>query len=196
MHPDLIYFAGYANDASILLANSNIQNGSTTLMGGDALFVVGDYTLTALSTTFRYFYFTSFAYINPPQNASQKTFWQLYQAQFDPKQINPQVFSYSQPDSVVILTNDAINVLIKGYQNAVTDTKSSLVTPNDVRIGLSQINSAHPFSGVSGQIAFDKNGNPINKTIVMLHGDTINDLRIEACNTRSQCPKTYLEASV
>lgn len=196
MHPDLIYFAGYANDASILLTNTNIQNGSTLLMGGDALFVEGDYTITALNTTFQYLYFTSFAYINPPQNTSQEVFQQSYQAQFDPEQNHPQVFGYSQPDSVAILTNDAINVFIKGYQNALTNTKSSLITPNDIRIGLSQINSARPFSGVGGQIAFDKNGNPINKTIVMLHGDTINDLRIEACNTRSQCPKAYLEASV
>jgi ABC-type branched-subunit amino acid transport system substrate-binding protein len=42
------------------------------------------------------------------------------------------------------------------------------ITPQDLQQGLQGINGENSFQGVSGQIAFDPNGDPVNKAFVLL----------------------------
>lgn len=178
-HPDLdlIYFAGYARDASPVLLNLESQHATTRLMGGDALFIPGDYTQAAKNSNFKNLYFTSFTYIDP-HNAKQSAFLKFYQTTYDPHNTNPQTYGSSLADSDVILSYDATNTYLQGYQNALAADPTA-ITPDRVRTGLSEIDSEYAYKGISGIIAFASDGNPVNKQVIMLHGgQNINNLQI------------------
>ncbi len=189
-HPDLIYFAGYARDASTLLLYLDSQHSATLLMGGDALFIPGDYTPAAKNSNFHNFYFTSFTYINPnkPQDNSAQAniFLQAYSETFDPHYQHLRTYGYSLADTDTILTYDAINTYIQAYQNALVDAKGAAITPNEIRTGLSQIDSKNPYTGISGTIAFAANGNSTSTTVLMLNGQpnsqTVNDVHVVGSN--------------
>jgi len=50
---------------------------------------------------------------------------------------------------------------------ALTGTKTA-ITPNDLQQALKQIKGAQAIQGVSGQISFGSDGDPINKALVIL----------------------------
>jgi ABC-type branched-subunit amino acid transport system substrate-binding protein len=64
-----------------------------------------------------------------------------------------------------MLSYDAVVALL----TAVKDTGKAQVTMSDVEHALTQLNGSHAFQGVSGQIAFGPEGDPINKAVVILH---------------------------
>jgi eukaryotic-like serine/threonine-protein kinase len=55
--------------------------------------------------------------------------------------------------------------LLMGVKNV----GKSQVTASDLETALTQLNGPHAFQGVSGQIAFGPDGNPINKAVVILY---------------------------
>jgi len=187
--PDLIYFAGYARDISTLLVGLKNVSGQINVMGGDALYVPGDYTPEAQQyANFQHLYFTSFAYPDIWKHfyPTEPPFFQDYPAIFDPQNQHPNTYSYTLADCSVILTYDAINILIRGYQNAVYHKRGQAITSDDLREGLKEIDITHSLSGASGPIAFGPDGNPVHKTVVVLNGPSIDKVEIKQFYTTNQ----------
>ncbi len=166
-HPDIIYFSGYASDVATLI--SNPQSGSMPVMGGDALYELGGYPSRSGLTRLR---FTAFAYPDEWDvlgYTPKPTFFSDYPNYFDPNRLRQgSPYGFTRADNDVILSYDAMIALLKGTNNELSAGKTKL-TPTDLQQGLKQISGANGFQGVSGQIAFGANGDPVNKAIVVLH---------------------------
>ncbi len=174
-NPDLIYFSGYSSDVSTLL--TNMPAGTLPVLGGDALYELGGYASSA-HAAFNHLRFTSFAYPDEwdvlGYTAKKPNFFTEYSADFDPNGVHANQpgskYGYDRADSDTILSYDGMVALLKGYNNALNTGKQKL-TSDDLLQGLHQLNGSHGFQGVSGYIAFDDQGNPVNKTIVILSID-------------------------
>src|SRR5205085_8474259 len=78
------------------------------------------------------------------------------------------IYGYSRADGDVILSYDAMQALLAASKIALAGGNTSF-TPEQLRQALTQINGANTIQGVSGQIAFGPNGDPMNKAFVILH---------------------------
>ena len=180
-NPDLIYFSGYASDASVLLTNLPTSGpfASLRVMGGDALYELGGYQSSAHISAGR-MRFTSFAYPDEWQilcaqgqtfACSSPKFFADYIAYYDPNNqhtsggSNP--YGFRRADGDTILSYDAMLVMLTASNNALTGTKTTM-TSADLLQALTKIQGAQAIQGVSGQISFDSKGNPVNKAIVVL----------------------------
>jgi ABC-type branched-subunit amino acid transport system substrate-binding protein len=166
--PDLIYFSGYAADASVLL--SNVSTSTPPILGGDALYELGGYPPSARAG-FSHLRFTAFAYPDEWDvlhlSAQKPRFFGDYSAIFNPNAQHPRgQYGYTRADNDVILSYDAMTALLQGSASLLK-TKSAF-TASDLRKALLNINGAHAIQGVSGQISFGPNGEPTNKAIVVL----------------------------
>lgn len=170
--PDVLYFSGYASDVSTLLTDlpttgpwANVQ-----VMGGDALYELSGYQSSSLANRNGRLHFTSFTYpdVWDAQGLSgqKPAFFSNYRNDFDPNQTHGAgIYGWGRPDGDVMLSYDAVVALL----TAVKDTGKAQVTMSDVEHALTQLNGSHAFQGVSGQIAFGPEGDPINKAVVILH---------------------------
>ena len=175
-NPDLIYFAGYADDMAVLLTDLGTSYPNLKLMGGDALYELNGYPSSARAG-FKRLHFTAFAYPDEWDDlgltAQKPAFFTIYAQAYDPNNQhrntgNP--YGYVRADNDVILSYDAMLVLLQGSNNALSGGHTSF-TPDALRQGLTQITSSRPIQGVSGQIAFGSNGDPVSKAVVILYVD-------------------------
>jgi ABC-type branched-subunit amino acid transport system substrate-binding protein len=174
-NPDLIYFSGYATDVSTLL--TNMPAGTLPVLGGDALYELGGYTSSA-HAAFNHLRFTSFAYPDEwdvlGYGAKKPSFFREYVADFDPNGLHASQagshYGYDRSDNDTMLSYDGMVALLKGYNNALNTGKSK-PTSEALLQGLRQISGTNGFQGVSGYIAFDSQGNPADKSIVILFVD-------------------------
>ncbi len=95
---------------------------------------------------------------------SVRDFFCDYQQAFDPLKQHPGTYGASRVDSDIMLTYDAIYTLVKSYQA----TGKVQPAAQDIQHALQSFNICNPLQGVSGEIAFGPDGNPINKAIVLL----------------------------
>jgi serine/threonine protein kinase/ABC-type branched-subunit amino acid transport system substrate-binding protein len=172
-NPDLIYFSGYANDVSALLVK--LPPGNLLVMGGDALYELGGYPNDARAG-FSRLRFTAFAYPDEWDilgfGARKPAFFKEFPAAFNPNGQHPNgVYSFTRADNDTILSYDASIALFEGFNNVLKSGKRT-VTPEDLQQGLKMINGAKSLQGVSGQISFGPDGDPVNKAIVILYVDT------------------------
>ncbi len=171
-HPDLIYFAGYANDLDVLLRNFPSSQPDLQVLGGDSYYQLGAYSPSTPLSRLR---FTAFAYPDEwsllGMNESQEPFFSEYPAAFNPANADhhEKPYGFTRADSDTILSYDAMIVLLQGCQNglALQDT----LTTEGLRKGLTQITGAKAIQGLSGQISFGSNGDPVNKAVVILYID-------------------------
>jgi serine/threonine protein kinase len=182
-HPDLIYFSGYASDLGTLLTDLVSLGTPPTLLvlGGDALYEL-DYPSSA-QAGFNRLRFTTFAY--PDQwdvlgvGARKPAFFSEYAAAFDPdRQHTGSPYGYTRSDNDAILSYDALVALLKGCNIALSAGQKT-ITPENLRQDLARINGPNAFQGVSGQIAFDASGDPIDKAIVILYVDPNGHIKME-----------------
>ncbi|HEY4389008.1 MAG TPA: ABC transporter substrate-binding protein [Ktedonobacteraceae bacterium] len=151
--PDLIYFAGFVNDASVLLqllpACSN-PNSCLKVMGGDALYVQRDYSLDAYKSYSRLI-FTAFAFSDAweKQGAGQEPlFFQEYAHTFDPSgQYQPGKYGFNRADADAILSYDAMQAFLHGITQL--SSQDEHLTPGTLLKSLQQIDASHAFQGVS-----------------------------------------------
>jgi ABC-type branched-subunit amino acid transport system substrate-binding protein len=127
--------------------------------------------------------FTTFAY--PDQwdvlgvGARKPAFFSEYAAAFDPdRQHTGSPYGYTRSDNDAILSYDALMALLKGCSMALSADQKTL-TPENLRQALAQINGRNAFQGVSGRIAFDASGDPIDKAIVILYVDPDGHIKME-----------------
>jgi len=180
-HPDIIYFSGYASDVDALI--SNPQSGSVPVMGGDALYELSGYPNTSGLNRLR---FTAFAYPDEWDVQGYKakpTFFNDYPNYFDPARLHKgSPYGFTRADNDVMLSYDAMIALLKGVNNELSAGKTK-PTPTDLQQGLQQISGNNGFQGVSGQIAFGANGDPVNKAIVVLHVSPDGHIQMESMGT-------------
>lgn len=179
-HPDLIYFSGYSNDVSTILIN--LPPGNLPIMGGDALYELGGYPSIARAN-FSRLHFTTYFYPDEwdilGYGNLKPAFFAEYADTYDPNgthQGNP--YGFTRADFNVALTYDAMLALLKGCDIALVGSQKS-ITPQDLQRGLTKVNGANAFQGVSGQIAFGSDGNPIDKAIVILYVDPEGHVKME-----------------
>src|SRR5205085_1219823 len=166
--PDVIYFSGYAADIGTLL--TDLPTSGPPVMGGDALYELGGYPSSARAT-FNHLHFTSFAYPDEWDvqglGAQKPAFFAEYSQDFDPggKKVGP--YGFTRADGDVILSYDAMQALLAASKLALTGNNTNF-TPDQLQQALTQIKGANAIQGVSGQIAFGPDGNPVNKAFVIL----------------------------
>ena len=173
-NPDIIYFAGHADDVSILLSNlpTSGQYSTLPILGGDALYEL-NYP-TSARAGFNHLRFTAFAYPDEwdVQNLqSQKPrFFGDYSATYNPNNQHASgQYGYTRPTADTILSYDAMLTMLKASNIALSSSIS--FTPADLQKALQQITGAKAIQGVSGQISFASNNDPSNKAIVILYVD-------------------------
>jgi ABC-type branched-subunit amino acid transport system substrate-binding protein len=177
--PDVIYFAGLADDANALLAHLPTQGqfAQIKVVGGDGLFSVGSYSKDpVVQQNFHRLCFSAFAYADTwgfLGSKTQPSFYSDYPATFDPyQQHNGGAYGYDRADGDVILSYDATVVLLDAYQNVLSTrtniNASTRVTPSELRDALASITDTNAIQGVTVRIAFGTNNDPVNKVVVML----------------------------
>ncbi len=173
--PDLIFFAGYASDVSVILKNlPACSPGQCPLvMGGDALYSHDDYSVTALANYSR-LCFTSFAYLGQEEaSESQALFLQTYAKVFDPnKQYQAGTYGYNQPEAGTILSYEGAEVFLHAIRTLLASGKTHF-SPDDLQHVLKQIDHSHPVQGVRGPIAFGPDGSSLfgQEQVIVLEGE-------------------------
>ena len=76
--------------------------------------------------------------------------------------------------------------LLQGSNNALTGGKTSF-SSQALQQGLAAITSSQPIQGISGQIAFGSNGDPVNKAIVVLYVDPNGFIKLAVNNGIQGC---------
>ena len=162
-NPGIIYFSGYAADISTLLTDLPAGN-AISVMGGDALYELNGYQSSA-SAGFTHLHFTAFAYPDEwdvlGQASRKPSFFADYPAAFSPNKTQIG-YGYTRPDNDATLSYDATIALLDGCNSALNSGKTQ-ITPEELRQAL----TTTTFQGVSGQIAFGPDGNPLKKAIVI-----------------------------
>ncbi len=168
-NPDLIYFAGYANDFDPIRGNLLAIHSTVPVMGGDGLYEVGGYQ--QIGSNFRDIYFTTFAttYHNGQNITQPQPFSSEYSKTFDHLNVFPNAFDYSIAESDSILAYDATNTFLAAY------SKSNHIhlLQDEIHQALQKMNDKGNgvFQGASGRISFGSDSNPENKVIFVLHAD-------------------------
>lgn len=172
--PDLIYFAGYVSDASVLLKNLPLCNSAKCLlvMGGDAMYVQGNYSLDTFKSYGR-LRFTAFAFPDlwRMQGRPEPRFFQEYAKTFDPnEQYRKDTYGYNRADGDAILAYDATEALLHASTLLLSNGKRSF-SAQDLRQALTQLTGTLAFQGVSGTIDFGSDGNVQGKPVLVLSGN-------------------------
>ena len=181
--PDLIYFAGHANDLSLLLKTlPSCSNSSFCLqvLGGDGLYELGGYA-SGLNSYFFRLHFTAYAYPDEwdilSGSATKPPFFSDYSHDFNPKGDHPaKVYGYTRADSGVILSYDAMSTLINAASTTFSDQKTTF-SPEDLQQKL----MTESRQGISGKISFAGDGNPIDKAMVVLYFDNNSQIHEDQC---------------
>jgi eukaryotic-like serine/threonine-protein kinase len=201
-NPDLIYFSGFANDASVLLTDLPPSGPLANLyvMGGDALYELGGYQSSAQAAR-DHLRFTTFAYPDEWQNlcgagqsfaCNPPAFFNNYKAAYDPnsQHTTGSPYGYTRADGDVILSYDAQMVMLTAISNALTGTKKTTITSDELINALKKIQGSQAIQGVSGQISFDAKGNPVKKAFVILKvagGGFFQEVSVEGCFQVGHC---------
>src|SRR6266568_3347138 len=168
------------------------------IMGGDALYELGGYNSSLHAAASR-LNFTSFAYpdewqflCNQGQSfaCSTPSFFDNYKTYYDPKnQHSPGAYGFQRADGDTILSYDATVAMLTAANNALTGAKTTITT-HDMLLGIQAINRTNALQGVSGQIAFGSDSNPINKSLVILrvvNGGFFTLVSVQPCFPKGQC---------
>ena len=165
----LIYFAGYPEDARVLLQDVHRFWPQVQVMGGDALYQLV-HTPNEERQDFDGLYFTAFAYPDEWKGqVPESPFFNDYKEAFDPQGRHPgNPYSYNRTNNTVMLSYDAMLALLRASSMALAMAKSSL-TPEKLQQALAKIRGSQSLQGVSGQISFGQDGAPQEKAVVVLY---------------------------
>jgi ABC-type branched-subunit amino acid transport system substrate-binding protein len=171
-HPDLIYFAGYPADVSILL--QNLQPSDPPVVGGNALYEIegGSYT-NIPSTGLSHLRFSALTYPDEwgflctrgqSQACSKPSFFSDYRQAFDDGKHQQNSYGYIRADSGTVLDYDATMAFLKASEHL---AKESL-TPDQMQQTLAGLTGSNALQGVAGQLAFGSDGDSIDKAVTMV----------------------------
>jgi ABC-type branched-subunit amino acid transport system substrate-binding protein len=174
--PDLIYFAGYANDFDPIRGHLLALRPKLPVMGGDGLYELGGYQQN--DSNFQNIYFTTFAntYTAIDQYkqkvAEPQPFSTEYSKTFDRLQEYPTAIDYSIAESDSILAYDATKALLTAYLRSDHAHQQRAAIHQALQMMNDDGKEKGAIQGASGRISFGPDGNPEEKVIFILHADT------------------------
>lgn len=145
--PDMVYLPDYYNIVNLATKQAKERGLTMPFMGGDG-WDSSDLDLTAADGG----YFTNH-YSSEDTRPEVTAFIKAYGEKYKDEAGNPKV-----PDALAVLAYDAANILLEGIKAAGTADDT-----DKVRAAISALN----FKGVSGNITFDANNNPVKSAVVM-----------------------------
>jgi eukaryotic-like serine/threonine-protein kinase len=169
-HPDIIYFAGYPADVSILL--QHLQPSDPPVVGGSALYKLGSYTYVT-HAGLSHLHISALAYPDEwdilcssglSQACSKPLFFTDYPQAFDDGKHQQAPYGYTRADSGTTLDYDATMAFLKASEHL---AKESL-THDQMQQALAGLTGSNALQGAAGQLAFGSDGNPINKAITIV----------------------------
>ena len=180
--PDFIFCACYSDDLNALLNTlRNPQSRLSTLpvMAGDAAYDPGGYT----SGNYHDLTLTAFSYpdewgrmdvsktcINNTSSDAQN-FSCNFANDFDPNRKNIGGYDYTRASADAITAYDAARVLLLAYGAVYQQINNDIPSMDTIQQALLGNYDCTEFQGISGRIAFGRDGNPINKAVVLLSVD-------------------------
>ncbi len=169
-HPSLLYLAGYPRDANVVFAH--LPSSGPLVMGGNALYQLGGYAQDPLTQSEMkgHLYLTALAYPDAWDAlrfwAKKPSFFTYYQQTYDPsKKHLASPYGYDRADSGVMLAYDATSVLLGASSTAY---QAGPLTGKNLQRALAEITGNNAFQGVSGQISFGTNGDPMDKAVMVV----------------------------
>jgi len=175
---DLIYFAGYAHEALLLAqALDNLKAPqSLHIMSDDGFYNPSEFI--ALAGHKARFVFTGFFYPDQAGLVSSPTARQVidamtarYSAIFHRAGTPLGGYGSSRVTAGSALSYDALRVIARALE-VVSRATGGQPTRQRVRDALAAIgNGSPPYQGATGRIAFDKNGDPMNKALLVMRLD-------------------------
>jgi serine/threonine protein kinase/ABC-type branched-subunit amino acid transport system substrate-binding protein len=165
-HPDVIYFGGYPADVSVLL--QHMRPSDPPVMGGNAFYKLGGYPNVSASGL-SHLRFTDIAYPDTwdfLHFAQKPAFFMDYPKAFGPGSPGKSVYGYTRADSDTMQAYDAALVLLQASKIALKHLQP--LTINTIQQALSEVNGPDAVQGVTGQIAFSADGNPIDKAVTVV----------------------------
>lgn len=188
-NPDLIYFTGRSDGMIRLLDNLNPcgKDNTVRIMGADTLYQLATAPNSGYPPyAYNRLYYTSFAFPQEWELSGLKlfrpTFFDDYPRYFDPdhRYAASPVYGHTLANGHVILEYDALLTLLSAIQDTVKDTKMLPFKLESLQAHLSSIHGSKAIQGASGCIDFGSapDGDPVNKTIVMLHVDEHGDTEL------------------
>lgn len=144
--PDLIYLPDYYNVVNLVTAQAKQAGITATFMGGDGW----DSSSLDLKSADGGYYTNHYSPDDP--RPAVVNFLKAYGDKYKDAKGQPVV-----PDALATLAYDATNILLQSITNAGVDD------PTKVRDAMAAIN----FSGVSGNVTYDKDHNPIKSATIL-----------------------------
>jgi len=179
-NPDVIYFSGYANDGVRLLSDLPISGPFAHVQVLGANLLAGTYPPAA----FNRLHITDF--VNEETwnflglAAKKPAFFAEYPQDFDPsKQHAGDQHGYTLANGDTALSYDAMLALLTGCNYALSGGKK-LFSPSNLQQALTKIAGSQAIQGVTGQISFGSDGNPVNKAIILLKVDPSGNIGIDS----------------
>lgn len=197
-HPDLIYFAGYANDFDPIRGHLLAVQSNIPVVGGDGLYELGGYQHN--DSNFQGIYFTTFAstytIINQQKQriAEPQPFATDYSKTFDRLQEYPTAIDYSIAESDSILAYDTTNVLLNAYFRVQHERQQREAIHEALQSLNDDGKEKGAMQGASGRISFGPDGNPEEKAIFVLHADASHQVCIAAIYGTYQTDSTVQPA--
>ena len=167
-HPDVIYFAGYPGDTEGVL--SNLRPSDPIVLGGSSLYQLEGYSAKARQGL-AHLRFTAYSYPDEWEKlgltAQKPAFFADYQSTYDPHNLHLDApYGYDRPDGTTQEMYDAISVLL--YACSIALAKKSPITGSDAQYVLTQVKGEYAFQGITSQIAFGPDNNPVDRAIVII----------------------------
>ena len=193
-HADLLYFTGYVADLNIVLINLPASS-NLTVMGSDSFYQLQDYSIGSRSG-FTRLRFTAYAYPDEwsilchselVQACPIPSFFTSYAQAFNDGNHQDRPYGYTRANSGTIVSYDALSIVLLGSQIALSKDQATALTPNQVQSGLKTVTGTHAFQGLSGQISFGKNGDALDKSLVLLYVDPNNFIKVIPGNWIQGC---------
>jgi branched-chain amino acid transport system substrate-binding protein len=144
LKPDVVYIPGYTRDSGLIMRQAEIKGVKTVYLGGDGWHEI--YTVAGNAAEGSYQ--THFWHPGVPYKESRQLI-ELYRRKF-----NTEIPNYGAP-----LAFDAVMLLKDAIERAGT------LDRRKIRDALANTKA---FKGATGSLRFDKNGDPLNKAVVIL----------------------------
>jgi ABC-type branched-subunit amino acid transport system substrate-binding protein len=127
--------------------------------------LAGSGSYTAHKNSYGRWYFIAVAYHDAGSTSIAQKFRQEYSADFNAHAQKPGgYYGYTLANDHAMVAYDATAVTLQ----AILNSGKTQPTPQDLARELPKITGANAFQGVSGQIAFGSDGDPINKVLLIL----------------------------
>jgi ABC-type branched-subunit amino acid transport system substrate-binding protein len=178
-HPDVLYFAGYPADAGVILAH--LRPSDPIVLGGSSLYQLGGYPAAA-QKGLSHLRFTAYSYPDEwdilEPGVAKPSFFANYKLDYDPNnQHAASPYGFDRPDGTTMELYDAAAVLLYGCSIALTGKSS--ITGSDLQQALTQVTGNRAFQGVTSQITFGPDSNPIDRAIVLICVDKRNFFKMD-----------------